>query len=69
MAPRMGALTIRRRGFVAPPLRHVLTMVGVGAAAITFVSLTQSGGSPVDAFCYWRIDPASPYTSGGSQFV
>jgi hypothetical protein len=54
---------------VVPPWRHVLTIVGIGAAAITFVSLTQGGGDPVDAFCYWRIDPAHPYTLGESQFV
>lgn len=69
MAPNAGSLTIGTRRFVVPPWRHLLTMLGIGAAAITFVSLTQSGGNPVDAFCYWRIDPAHPYTTGGSQFV
>ena len=63
MAPSAGSLTIGSRRFVVPPWRHLLTMLGIGAAAITFVSLTQSGGNPVDAFCYWRIDPAHPYTT------
>ena len=44
-------------------------MLGIGAAAITFVSLTQSGGNPVDAYCFWRIDPSHPYTTGESQFA
>ena len=69
MASPAGSLTIGDRRFVLPPLRHLLTMIGIGGAAITWLSLTQSGGNPVDAFCYWRIDPASPYTAGGSQFV
>ncbi len=69
MAPDTGSLTIGARRFVMPPWRHVLTMLGIGAAAITFVSLTQSGGNPVDAYCYWRIDPADPYTLGESQFA
>lgn len=69
VAAAAGSLTIGGRRFVVPPLRHLLTMVGIGAAAVTFVSLTQSGGNPVDAWCYWRIDPAHPYTTGESQFV
>ncbi len=63
------SLTIRGRTFVVPPVRHLLTMLGIGAAAITWVSLTQTGGNPVDAWCYWRIDPANPYTTGDAQFV
>jgi len=69
MASSAGSLRIGSRRFVVPPWRHLLTMVGIGAAAITFVSLTQGGGNPVDAFCYWRIDPAHPYTLGDSQFA
>lgn len=69
MATPTGTLTIGARRFVVPPWRHLLTMVGIGAAAVTWVSLTASGGNPVDAYCYWRIDPAHPYTTGGSQFV
>ena len=69
MAASAGTLRIGARRFVVPPWRHLLTMLGIGAAAITFVSLTQTGGNPVDAYCYWRIDPAHPYTTGGSQFV
>jgi len=69
MAPNAGSLTIGRRTFVVPPVRHVLTMLGIGAAAITFVSLTQSGGNPVDAYNYWNIDPAHPYTMGDNKFV
>ena len=69
VAPSAGTLTIGDRRFVVPPWRHLLTMLGIGAAAITFVSLTQSGGDPVDAWCYWRIDPSHPYTLGESQFV
>ena len=69
MAPPAGSLMIGDRRFVVPPWRQLLTMVGIGAAAITIVSLTLSGGNPVDAFCYWRIDPVAPYTTGGSQFV
>ncbi len=69
MAPSAGTLTIGDRRFVAPPWRHLLTMLGIGAAAVTFVSLTQSGGNPVDAYCFWRIDPSHPYTTGSSQFA
>ena len=29
----------------------------------------MTGGNPVDAYCYWRIDPAHPYTTGECQFV
>jgi hypothetical protein len=65
----VASLNISERRFVLPPLRHLLTMIGIGAAAITWISLTQSGGAPVDAWCYWRIDPAHPYTLGESQFV
>jgi hypothetical protein len=69
LASPSGSLTIGERHLVLPPWRHVLTMLGIGGAAIVFVSLTQSGGNPVDAFCYWRIDPTHPYTLGDSQFV
>jgi len=69
VAPPAGRLTIGDRRFVLPPRRHVLMMLGIGAVAIAFVSLTQSGGNPVDAFDYWRIDPIHPYTTGESQFV
>jgi len=69
VAASAGTLRIGARRFVVPPWRHLLTMLGIGAAAITFVSLTQSGGNPVDAFCFWRIDPAHPYVTGGSQFA
>lgn len=69
MAPLIGLLTIDRRRFVMPPRHHILTMIGIGGAFVVFVSLTQSGGNPADAFCFWRIDPAAPYTTGDSQFV
>jgi hypothetical protein len=64
-----GTRTGRGRSFVLPPIRHLLTLAAIGAAAVAFVSLTQTGGNPVDAWCYWRIDPAHPYTTGESQFV
>lgn len=64
-----GTLILGGRTFVLPPVRHLLTMLGIGAAAVVFFALTSSGGSPVDAWCYWRIDPAHPYTYGESQFV
>jgi len=44
-------------------------MAGIGGAAIVWISLTVNGGNPVDAWCYWRIDPAHPYTPGEAQFV
>ncbi len=69
MAAAAGSLTIGGRRFVIPPPRHLLTMVGIGAAGLAFVVLTQNGGSPVDAFCFWFIDPAHPYTNGSSQFA
>jgi hypothetical protein len=47
----------------------VLTLVGIGGAAIMFVSLTRSGGNPVDAYNYWHADPAHPYAIGQFQFV
>jgi hypothetical protein len=69
VAASAGTLRIGSRRFVVPPWRHLLTMLGIGAAAITFVSLTQSGGTPVDAYNYWHIDPAHPYTMGENKFV
>ena len=69
MVASAGTLSIGRHRFVVPPWRHLLTIVGIGAAVITFISLTQTGGNPVDAFCFWFIDPAHPYTSGSSQFT
>jgi len=44
-------------------------MVGIGAAAVVFVSLTLSGGDPVDAYNYWHADPSHPYAPGEFQFV
>jgi hypothetical protein len=64
-----GTPMLRGRTFVLPPVRHLLTMVGIAAAAVVFVSLTRDGGNPVDAWCYWRIDPQHPYTTGEAQFV
>ncbi len=69
MAPPAGSLTIGDRRFVVPPWRHLLTMVGIGMAAITFMSLTQGGGNPVDAYNYWHVDLAHPYATGEFQFV
>lgn len=37
--------------------------VGVGLAITVWVTLTRYGGSPVDAACYYAIDPARPYDS------
>jgi len=65
---RRREVTVGGRRFVLPPVRYLLTMVGIGAAAITWVSLTVSGGNPVDAYAYWRIDPAHPYTAGEFEF-
>jgi hypothetical protein len=38
-------------------------------AAVVFVSLTLSGGNPVDAYNYWHADPAHPYATGEFKFV
>lgn len=64
-----GSLTVAGRRFVFPPLRHILTLAGIGGAAVTFVSLTQSGGNPVDAWCFWTMDPSDPYVTGNVQFA
>jgi len=69
MGASAGTLRLGARRFVFPSWRHLLTMLGIGGAAITFVSLTISGGNPVDALSYWGIDPSEPYKVAAVQFA
>jgi hypothetical protein len=56
-------------GFRGIPLRNVLLAVSAGVCVQVLVLLTQSGGNPVDALCYWLTDPANPYNRSEYQFV
>jgi glycosyl transferase family 87 len=39
--------------------------VGLGWAVTTLIFYTQTTGDPVDAWCYYGIDPARPYDPSG----
>ena len=35
--------------------------IGLGFAVAVLITWTRTGGSPVDAWCYYGMDPANPY--------
>jgi hypothetical protein len=35
--------------------------IGLGVAVAVLITWTRIGGSPVDAWCYYSMDPANPY--------
>jgi Glycosyltransferase family 87 len=41
--------------------RTVVHGIGLGLAVAVLITWTQIGGSPVDAWCYYSMDPANPY--------
>lgn len=41
--------------------RRFVLCLGLGVAVAVLITWTRIGGSPVDAFCYYSMDPASPY--------
>ena len=41
--------------------RRVALGIGLGAAVVVLITWTRIGGSPVDAWCYYSMDPANPY--------
>jgi hypothetical protein len=41
--------------------RDALVLLGIIAAVVYWVYLTQTGGSPVDAHYYWAADPSNLY--------
>jgi hypothetical protein len=41
--------------------RRLVLGLGLGLAVAVLITWTRIGGSPVDAFCYYSMDPASPY--------
>jgi len=42
-------------------VRDALVLLGVIAAAVYWIALTESGGQPVDAHAYWAADPGNLY--------
>ncbi|MGI8703862.1 MAG: glycosyltransferase family 87 protein [Candidatus Limnocylindrales bacterium] len=57
----------RRSGGIS--FSTLLFAVSAGICVQVLVLLTQSGGDPVDALCYWLTDPANPYNRTEYQFV
>jgi Glycosyltransferase family 87 len=41
--------------------RSVVQGIGLGLAVAVLITWTRIGGSPVDAWCYYSMDPANPY--------
>jgi hypothetical protein len=39
----------------------VVQAIGLGLAVAVLITWTRTGGTPVDAWCYYGIDPANPY--------
>ncbi len=49
--------------FAGLPWRRVFTLISLATAVVVWVSLTRTGGNPVDAWDFW-VDPAAPYADG-----
>jgi hypothetical protein len=45
----------------ARPLQIALYGLAGGVATTVWVTLTRSGGTPVDAWCFYAAEPAAPY--------
>jgi hypothetical protein len=41
--------------------RSIVQGIGLGLAVAVLITWTRVGGSPVDAWCYYSMDPANPY--------
>jgi hypothetical protein len=39
----------------------VVQAIGLGLAVAVLITWTQTGGTPVDAWCYYGMDPSNPY--------
>lgn len=53
-----------------PPLRTSFFVVSAALCVVVFVVYTSTGGDPVDALCYWAMNPAAPYVPNAEpQFV
>jgi hypothetical protein len=53
-----------------PPVRLVLVAVSAALCVSVLAIYTMTGGSPVDALCYWFTNPNAPYRPDSSyQFV
>ena len=49
-------------------LAMLLAAISTGIVVQVLVLLTLSGGDPVDALCYWLIDPSNPYPLDRKEF-
>ena len=67
----MQATSILRRLMPALDSRlpRILFAISTGVCLQVLVLLTQMGGNPVDALCYWLTNPADPYNRVDFQFV
>jgi hypothetical protein len=66
------AATVDMKPPMLPLLRRPFVLVfalSAGICLLVFLLLTKSGGTPVDALCYWLTDPANPYNRTQYQFV
>jgi hypothetical protein len=50
-------------------LPRILFAISTGVCLQVLVLLTQMGGNPVDALCYWLTNPGDPYNRVDFQFV
>ncbi|HEX8024809.1 MAG TPA: glycosyltransferase family 87 protein [Candidatus Limnocylindrales bacterium] len=61
---------MRVAGLTFPPLRMVLFAISAALCLSVLAVYTATGGSPVDALCYWFTNPNAPYRPDSSyQFV
>ena len=56
-------------GTLARPLRVALVGLAGGVALTVWATFSLMTGTPVDAWCYYGIDPAAPYWTTGYQFI
>ena len=51
------------------PVRLTLIGLAGGVAVTVWATFTAMTGTPVDAWCYYMINPAAPYWTTGYQFI
>lgn len=56
-------------GSVVRPIRLALIGLAGGIALTVWATLSLTTGTPVDARCYYFIDPRTPYWTTGYQFI
>jgi hypothetical protein len=53
----------------AAALRLMAVVASVATAVVVWAEFTIMGGMPVDAWCFYDIDPAAPYWKAAYQFL